>query len=1255
MGSAAAILDALEAASKELESTLSPALSVELAWSVADLPPRVLTVTDGRPSFRACEAGDAPADDAVQFVFASESVFVDSMRSPGRARTTYHLASGNMKLKGNPRRLQDPMVRPILEAIKDAIAAAPDTPQEAPSSPTRGQPTISISGVESVTDSERGEVYTVYLVELTSGSRNSEPTVVARKRYSDFARLDASVRSLVPGAVVAPLPPKRLFHSESVIEERKTFLTAFLRSVFACERLMGSEAGSVTIAKFLGVTDAQWTSTVLSATEQPGIRMRRDSTPQTKSQAPPHTPLRMTPRADGGGRSDAAEEEMEELQQRVEELEATVAQLKSRESSREAITCRTNADALLSLGWTCFTWSAGALALYGMWHGTSARIAWISLTTLSAGAVYMKKSRGMLRRMVYGFWVAGVLYFNYRKLRMKTATMTAAGSMTEPESELLWDECHKVHAIYMYENIVHLQGWWVKAGQYLSSRADVMPTPYLAELSKLQDSIPARPIEEVTKTITEELSPELAQRILAGLDQEALAAASIAQVHRVKVAPEKEGGEEQVVALKVQHRGVDSVMMQDMWQMDILIRIIAYFEPENDFRPVVKEWTVEAVKELDFRTEAVNLKRVGQCVVDEDGGLDVIIPSVWDEYTTKRVMVMDFCDGFPIKRVAELDENHVDRESLLHTVTTAFAHQIFVDGCFNADPHPGNILVQCTDGPKGEREAKAVLLDFGLAKTLEKSERLGFAKMVYAAQQSDYQLLLEGFNQMGLILNRENPMRDMQGIQLLMSDTKGASSSRAMYRRYSAAAKLRRQARKKVEQANKDKQKGPDRKNPVDAWPGSLMFFFRTTGLLRGLCSTLEVQQKYLSIMAKSAERALMERYPEVVATPPPLVYTSHADGSADSSAVNVELENALGLVLEKLHASGDLVGAQVCVYRHGAMAASVCCGTLGKVDPRPVQPDTLFNCFSVTKGVVTTALHMLLERAGKDLSYEDTVASLWPEFACCGKEDTTIKHVLCHQSGLQHALPKQLGLKELADFDHCVKHMATCEPIWPPTDERTAYHYFTFGWLVGELMRRLDKQQQKEESRSVEKIIAEDIAEKLQCENEFMIGVGGAGARLEEAGRLATLSSSMVAGRNAADAAEIEELIKGVEEEATKTEADGEIKGGVLPKLKSEAAAVSALVSSLKGREYLADPRIFNDMKLREAVVPAANGHFSARGLAKFYAVLANGGELDGNSIPQKALYSRCASLTDCFWRGVLLQCRCSAAFLGAACCCAA
>ena len=98
-------------------------------------------------------------------------------------------------------------------------------------------------------------------------------------------------------------------------------------------------------------------------------------------------------------------------------------------------------------------------------------------------------------------------------------------------------------------------------------------------------------------------------------------------------------------------------------------------------------------------------------------------------------------------------------------------------------------------------------------------ERIAFAKMAFAAEESDYQLLLEAFGEMGLLLNRENPMRDMQGIQLLMSDTTGASQSRAMYRRYGVAAKARRLARKAAA-AKGNKGTTGARKNPVDAWPG---------------------------------------------------------------------------------------------------------------------------------------------------------------------------------------------------------------------------------------------------------------------------------------------------------------------------------------------------------------------------------------------------------------------------------------------------
>ena len=139
-------------------------------------------------------------------------------------------------------------------------------------------------------------------------------------------------------------------------------------------------------------------------------------------------------------------------------------------------------------------------------------------------------------------------------------------------------------------------------------------------------------------------------------------------------------------------------------------------------------------------------------------------------------------------------------------------------------------------------------------------------------------------------------------IQLSMSDTTGASSSRKLFRRYGAASKMRRAARKAALAKAGPKAKQA-RKNPVDAWPGALMFFFRTTGLLRGLCSALGVEQRYLSIMAKAAERALRERYMEPLRNPPPLLWAGE-----DASRCGSSLERKLGQMLEELHASGDLV-----------------------------------------------------------------------------------------------------------------------------------------------------------------------------------------------------------------------------------------------------------------------------------------------------------------------------------------------------------
>jgi aarF domain-containing kinase len=402
-----------------------------------------------------------------------------------------------------------------------------------------------------------------------------------------------------------------------------------------------------------------------------------------------------------------------------------------------------------------------------------------------------------------------------------------------------------------------------------------------------------------------------------------------------------------------------------------------------------------------------------------------------------------------------------------------------------------------------------------------------------------------------------------------MSDTTSSTKSKQLYKRYGAAAKMRRLARKAAV-AKRGKAGSAARKNPVDAWPGSLMFFFRTTGLLRGLCSALGVEQRYLAIMAAAARRALITHYVgtfQAGSPPPPVLLPGHDSGGGGGR--HAELQRRLGELMIELHGAGELVGAQVCVYHEGVECASVCCGTLGKVDRRPVQPDTLFNCFSVTKGVLATAFHMLIERsaaaAAAAVEYSDPVSALWPEFACAGKERCTLKHVLCHQAGLQHALPPDMGLSTFADFEACAAHLEAVAPLWAPESEKVAYHYYTFGWLVGELLRRADArvapggggssqvgqdQGGAVAKRGVDEIVRELIAQPLGLEREFMIGIG-AQLRSEEAQmavadgetnaaaaavsggggdagqlplrrRLATLSSSMVAGRNAASRAEV-------------------------------------------------------------------------------------------------------------------------------------
>lgn len=248
-------------------------------------------------------------------------------------------------------------------------------------------------------------------------------------------------------------------------------------------------------------------------------------------------------------------------------------------------------------------------------------------------------------------------------------------------------------------------------------------------MSKCQDALPPRPFKKIKKIIESEFGNSI-DSIFESIDPIPLATASIAQVHKGKLLDGRE------VVIKVQHEGVSDLLLQDLKNLETIGETIRYLDPDFDFSPVVREWAREVPKELDFRVEAENMKRVANNLsplykVSSDLSIDVTLPEVIDEYVTKKCLIMTFVKGVKISDIKSLDSLGVDRKKMMNSITKSYAHQIFFDGFYSGDPHPGNILIDCNT-------LQPVLLDFGLTKELDEKTRFNFAKLIVAADEQGY-------------------------------------------------------------------------------------------------------------------------------------------------------------------------------------------------------------------------------------------------------------------------------------------------------------------------------------------------------------------------------------------------------------------------------------------------------------------------------------------------------------------------------------
>ena len=273
--------------------------------------------------------------------------------------------------------------------------------------------------------------------------------------------------------------------------------------------------------------------------------------------------------------------------------------------------------------------------------------------------------------------------------------------------------------------------------------------------------------------------------------------------------------------------------------------------------------------------------------------------------------------------------------------------------------------------------------------------------------------------------------------------------------------------------------------------------------------------------------------------------------------------------------------GAAVCVYHQGECVVDLWGGAKDE-SGAPWCADTMAPSFSTTKGIASTLLHMMVDRGL--LNYDDLVADYWPRFAQAGKGTITVRHVLSHQSGLYHIRQMIDRADRMLDWDHMVGAIEAARPVHPP-GERTGYHGLTYGYLVGEIIQRVTGERFAD-------LVQKEIAEPLELDGLF---IGTPESELHRAAQL-LFPEGMKALRNLPL---------------------GSIGRSVFSRCSSLLARVGIESDLASIFDALAPRGIgsfdFGSPETLRVAIPAGNGLFTARSLAKTYAALANGGEFGG------------------------------------------
>lgn len=333
------------------------------------------------------------------------------------------------------------------------------------------------------------------------------------------------------------------------------------------------------------------------------------------------------------------------------------------------------------------------------------------------------------------------------------------GAATQLVLSLAWDHLLGVdqspqrryrRAQWLVMSLLHLGPTFIKIGQALSTRADLLPLEYVQALGRLQDQVPAFSPTEAIALIEAELGSSVPS-LFRDFEHFPIAAASLGQVHKARL----HTGEDVVV--KVQRPGLEQLLNLDMEVLHQLVRLSNRYLPwtrQYHLEEIYTEFFTILFQEIDYIQEGKNADRFRENFQDYP---QIIVPKVYWRYTSRKVLTMEYVPGIKINDRATLEACGLDVKEINQLGICCYLKQLLQDGFFQADPHPGNMAVS--------QDGKLIFYDFGMMAEVKSVDKDKMVRTFFAVLKKDTNQVIDTLTSMGLI----EPMSDMTPVRRLMS------------------------------------------------------------------------------------------------------------------------------------------------------------------------------------------------------------------------------------------------------------------------------------------------------------------------------------------------------------------------------------------------------------------------------------------------------------------------------------------------------